>query len=95
MSDPVPADEPDYGFAIQFQLLKPGTPVISADGVQLGTAKRADEAANAHIFDGIWITTPNGARFLDAPEVERIYERAVVTTFPASEAAQFLTLQRR
>ncbi|HWH92791.1 MAG TPA: hypothetical protein VNT03_02925 [Baekduia sp.] len=75
----------DDGSAISFQVLRRGTPVRSADGVQLGTVRRVHEAKREHIFDGIDVDTPDGARFLDAPEVARIAERAVTTTFPAAE----------
>jgi hypothetical protein len=75
----------DDGHAISFQVLRRGTPVRSADGVQLGTVRRVHEAKREHIFDGIDVDTPEGLRFLDAPEVKRIAERWVTTTFLASE----------
>lgn len=73
----------DDGHAISFQVLRRGTPVRSSDGIQLGTVRRVHEAKREHIFDGIDVDTPDGMRFLDAPEVARIAERAVTTTFPA------------
>jgi hypothetical protein len=78
-------DLDDDGHAISFQVLRRGTPVRSADGVQLGTVRRVHEAKREHIFDGIDVDTPTGLRFLDAPEVARLAERAVTTTFPAAE----------
>ncbi len=84
----------DYGHAIGFEVLRRGTPVLSADGVQLGTVRRVSIAVRERIFDGVTIDTPDGQRFLDAPEVERIYERAVVTTFPAVEAQRYLLQQQ-
>lgn len=83
----------DYGHAIGFEVLRRGTPVISSDGVQIGTVRRVSNAIRERIFDGLTIDTPDGQRFLDAPEVERIFERAVVTTFPAAEAATYLQQQ--
>ena len=44
--------------------------------------------AREHIFDGIVIDTPDGRRFVDAPEVARIFERAVVLTITAEEARE-------
>ena len=76
----------DDGHAISFLILPRGTPVRSSDGVQLGTVRRAQEAKREHIFDGIVIDTPSGQRFVDAPEVARIAERAVTLTFLAAEA---------
>jgi hypothetical protein len=75
----------DDGHAVSFQVLKRGTPVRSSDGVQIGTVRRVHEAKREHIFDGIDVDTPEGLRFLDAPEVARLAERWVTTTFPASE----------
>lgn len=83
----------DYGHAIGFEVVRRGTPVISADGQQLGTVRRVSIAVRERIFDGITIDTPSGQRFLDAPEVERIYERAVLTNFAAADAERYLTQQ--
>jgi hypothetical protein len=76
----------DDGHAISFKVLPRGTPVLASDGVVLGKVRRVQEAKRENIFDGIVIETDDGARFLDAPEVARIAERAVTTIFPASEA---------
>jgi hypothetical protein len=83
--------EDDDGHAVSFQVLRRGTPVRSADGVELGKVRRVHEAKREHMFDGIDVDTPAGLRFLDAPEVARIAERWVTTTFPAAEKDAFLT----
>ena len=80
----------DDGHAISFKVLRRGTPVRSADGQQLGTVRRVQEAKRENIFDGIVIETKEGLRFVDAPEVARIAERAVTVTFAAAEADQHL-----
>jgi hypothetical protein len=80
----------DDGQAISFKVLRRGTPVMSSDGVQLGTVRRTHEAARENIFDGIDVDTREGTRFVDAPEVARIAERAVTLTFPAAEADRHL-----
>jgi hypothetical protein len=82
--------EDDDGHAVSFQVLRRGTPVRSSDGVELGKVRRVHEAKREHIFDGIDVDTPAGLRFLDAPEVARIAERWVTTTFPAAEKDTFL-----
>jgi hypothetical protein len=82
--------EDDDGVAISYKVLRRGTPVRSADGVQLGKVRRVHEAKRENIFDGIDVDTPAGLRFLDAPEVARVAERWVTTTFPAAEATQHL-----
>ena len=76
----------DDGHAISFKVLKRGTPVRSSDGVQVGTVRRAQETGREHIFDGIVMDAADGRRFVDAPEVARIFERAVVLTISAEEA---------
>ena len=42
--------------------------------------------AREHIFDGIVLRTPEGDRFVDAPEVVRITERRVTLSITAHEA---------
>ncbi len=78
----------DDGHAIGYKVLARGTPVRSSDGVQVGTVRRVQDNAREHIFDGIVIDTPDGRRFVDAPEVARIFERAVILTITAAEAEQ-------
>jgi hypothetical protein len=85
----VSADDDD-GHAVSFQVLRRGTPVRSSDGVELGKVRRVHEAKREHIFDGIDVDTPAGLRFLDAPEVARVAERWVTTTFPAAERDRHL-----
>jgi hypothetical protein len=81
----------DDGYAVSYKVLRRGTPVRSSDGVEVGTVRRVQEAKRENIFDGIVIDTPAGKRFVDAPEVARIAERAVTLTFPASDAEKHLT----
>jgi hypothetical protein len=78
----------DDGHAIAYTALKRGTPVRSSDGVQVGTVRRAQGTGREHIFDGIVMDTKEGKRFVDAPEVARIAERAVTLTITAAEAAE-------
>ena len=80
----------DDGHAISYKVLRRGTPVRSADGVELGSVRRVQEARRENIFDGIVIETAKGACFVDAPEVARIAERAVTVTFIAADAEQHL-----
>ena len=73
--------------AISYKLLQSGTPVCSSDGEQLGSVDRVLENAKEHIFDGIVIVTPDGPRFVDAPEVGRITNASVTLTIDAATAA--------
>jgi hypothetical protein len=83
----------DDGHQIGYQALPRGVPVHTADGVQLGTVHRVLDNAREHIFDGIIVTTSDGRRFVDAPEVARITERRVTLTIDA-EAAKLLPEHR-
>lgn len=79
----------DYGEPTSYLALTSGTEVYSADGQRLGTMQHvlADEAED--IFDGLVIDTrpgPGGLRFVDAPQVDSLYERGVLLTLSAAEA---------
>ena len=77
----------DDGHQIGYKLLPSGVPVHSSDGVEVGKVYRVLDNAREHIFDGIVITTRDGRRFVDAPEVARITEKRVTLTIDAAEAA--------
>jgi sporulation protein YlmC with PRC-barrel domain len=77
---------PDDGPAISYKLLARGTPVYSADGVQIGTVQEVLDNVRENIFDGIVVRRPHGSAFVDAPEVGRITERSVTLTLDAQEA---------
>jgi hypothetical protein len=70
---------------IGYQALPRGVPVLSADGVEVGTVHRVLDNAREHIFDGIEVRTPGGVRFVDAPEVVRITARRVTLSISAQE----------
>ena len=76
----------DDGHQIGYKILPRGVPVHTSDGKQIGTVHRVLDNAREHIFDGIVIDTPNGRRFVDAPEVARITEKRVTLTIDAAEA---------
>jgi hypothetical protein len=78
----------DPGHAIGYKVLKRGTPVATADGVEIGTVTKVLDNAREHIFDGIVVRTRERRVFVDAPEVDRIYERRVDLTIDAAAAAE-------
>ena len=77
----------DHGSPIAYTVLAEGTPVYTSDEQQIGTVRRvlADEATD--IFDGITIDTSEGERFVDAPQIARVYERGVVCRLSSNDAA--------
>ena len=82
----------DLGSKVSYLVAKRGIPVYSSDEVQIGTVVEVLDAPEADIFDGIIFDTtphkPGGHKFVDAPEVEGIYERGVILTIDAAAAAQ-------
>ncbi len=65
----------DEGHAVSYKVLARGTPVWTSDGVEIGTVRAVLENEREHLFDGLVVDTPQGRRFVDAPEVARIAER--------------------
>lgn len=80
----------DLGHPVSYLVAKRGIPVFSRDGEKLGRVSRVLAAPEANLFDGIIFDTGSlgGRRFVDAPEVGAIYERGVVLTIDAAEAAE-------
>jgi hypothetical protein len=76
------------GRQIGYKLLPRGVPVHTSDGEQIGTVHKVLDNAREHIFDGIVISTRDGLRFVDAPEVARITETRVTLTIEAAEARE-------
>ena len=72
--------------AISYQALRRGVLVLSSDGVELGRVHQVLDNVREHIFDGIVIRTPDGLRFVDAPEVARITTHRVTLTIDAAAA---------
>jgi hypothetical protein len=80
------SEEDDH--QIGYQALARGVPVHASGGEQVGTVYRVLDNAREHIFDGIVIATPEGKRFVDAPEVRWITRSRVTLTITAEEAAE-------
>lgn len=79
----------DLGAPTSFLTLKKGVPAYSSDGEEVGKVEHVLSAPNIDIFDGIVLDTsvlPGGHRFVDAPEVDEIYEGGVVLSITAAEA---------
>ncbi len=78
---------PDYGQPGSYLTLDEGTPVVTSDGAEIGTVTHVLAVTEEDIFDGIVVDTGDGHRFVDAPFVEEIFERAVVLTISEADAA--------
>ncbi len=79
----------DLGNPVSYLVLADGTPVYSSDGETVGNVEHVLGDTETDIFDGIVLDTtvlPGGQKFVDAPQIERIYERGVVLTIDAAAA---------
>src|SRR4051794_20692515 len=76
----------DKGAPIAYMVLAEHTPVYTSDGVRLGKVKRVLADTEADIFDGLIVDTRDGDRFVDAPNVDEIYERAVVLSLSSDDS---------
>ena len=77
----------DLGAPVSYLALEEGTPVLSADGVQLGDVAHVLADEEEDIFDGIVISRGLGRHtFADAEQVGEIHERGVVLMLTSAEA---------
>ncbi len=75
------------GDPIGYKVLPRGTPVVTSDGVRIGTVSKVLDNEREHIFDGLVVKAPDRRVFVDAPEVERLAERRVTLKVDAATAA--------
>jgi hypothetical protein len=79
----------DLGAPGSYLTLASGVPVYSSDGERIGVVEHVLAEPEEDIFDGIVFDAsplPGGHRFVDAPEVEEIYEEGVVLSLNAAAA---------
>jgi hypothetical protein len=82
----MPDETTDCGSPVSYLALGPGTPVYAAGWERIGTVARVLYVEAQDVFDGIVVQTPDGLRFVDADQVDRIYERCVITTLTPEQA---------
>ena len=76
----------DDGPAVHYTAVAKGTPVYDSEEKVVGTVAEILDNYREHIFDGVVVETPDGARhFVDAPEVARTAERGVTLTITIEE----------
>jgi hypothetical protein len=79
----------DDGLAVNYAAVQRGTPVYSADEVEVGKVEAILDNYKERIFDGVVFKDAGGVlRFADAPEVARTAERGVTLTLGAEQALQ-------
>ncbi len=79
----------DHGAPIHYSAVERGTPVLDSEGEQVGTVRQMVDNYREHILDGFVIEDSGGTvRFVDGPEVQRTFERAVVLNIDAAAVAR-------
>jgi hypothetical protein len=81
----------DLGQPSSYLAVRAGVPVYSRDRQEIGKVEHVLADPEIDIFDGIVLDTsvlPGGHRFVDAPQVEEIYERGVVLRIDAAAAEE-------
>jgi uncharacterized protein YrrD len=81
----------DLGNPSSYLVLAAGTPVYSSDGQKLGAVEHVLADEDTDIFDGLVIdesVLPGGHRFVDASQIDELYERGAVLTIDAAAAEQ-------
>lgn len=78
----------DEGHPVHYMAVGRGTPVYGSDEVQVGTVDQVVDNYREHILDGIVLVDNDGElRFVDGPEVQRTFERAVYLNISSAQAA--------
>ena len=86
MSD---AAERDDGIAVHYSTIARGTPIYASDGVEVGKVVSVSDNAREHILDGFVFEDLQGeTRFVDGPEVQRTFERAVELNIDSAAVAE-------
>ena len=80
----------DLGSPISYETLADGTAVYSADGERIGKVSHVLAAEDLDVFDGVVIgehVFGEDHRFVDADEVDAIYEHGLVLKLSRAESA--------
>lgn len=84
----LPAVSDEHGSPVHYTAIERGTPVYASDGTLVGEVRQVVDNYREHILDGFVIEDGAGeVRFVDGPEVERTFERAVTLTIDAAAVA--------
>lgn len=78
----------DRGHRTAYEALERGVRVWTSDGDEIGHVKKVMIVHEKHLFDGLVVETAAGDRFVDAPEVDEIYENLVTLKITSAEAAE-------
>ena len=78
----------DDGIAVHYSTVARGTAIYASDGELVGKVLKVQDNHREHILDGFVFEDVAGeTRFVDAPEVQRTFERAVELNIDSAAAA--------
>ena len=77
-------DHPDRGAPISYLVLAEGTPVVCADGREVGKVRHVVADDQKDVFTSLVLAAHGGDRTVPADAVEAIYERCVVLSLDAA-----------
>jgi hypothetical protein len=80
----------DLGYPSSYEAVEKGTPVLSSDGIEIGTVEHVLAVESEDVFDGIIVarSSGDGHCFADADDIDTIRERGVLLKLNAEDAAQ-------
>jgi hypothetical protein len=82
---------PDLGEPASYLVLAEGALVYCSGGEEVGKVEHVLAEPDLDVFDGIVIDAsglPGGLRFVDASQIDEVYERGVVLTLDSEAAAR-------
>ncbi|MDX6586079.1 MAG: hypothetical protein QOI31_552 [Solirubrobacterales bacterium] len=83
------AAQRDDGVAVHYSTIARGTAIYGSDGVEVGKVVSVSDNKRENILDGFIFEDAKGeTRFVDAPEVQRTYERAVELNIDSAAAGE-------
>jgi hypothetical protein len=82
----VAAETSDCGSPIAYLVLQLGTAVYTSERERIGSVERVLFVQEEDVFDGIVVQTEAGTRFVDADQVDGIFERCVITSLSFEQA---------
>jgi hypothetical protein len=80
---------PDLGEPVSYLVLPEGATVYASGGEELGKVRHVLAAPELDLFDGIVVDAsalPGGLRFVDASQIDEVYERGVMLRLDAAAA---------
>ena len=83
------AAERDDGIAVHYSTIGRGVPIYASDGVLVGKVVKVMDNKREHILDGFVFEDDAGeTKFVDGPEVQRTFERAVELNIDSARVAK-------